>query len=257
MTRHTRLTVTLLCLIAAAGPATGERGMPASFEERAHEPVSITTKATGFSMVMRILSIQSDIEITLDEQTLDAAGIAADTPVTMALHDADWGRAVELVVHAAGAGRLAILKARGADRLFVTTGAGAQRLLTDQAFGWERWAATVPPEADPRRSAGTLLGRPTSYAFEATPLAEAARHMHAITRLSLYIDEHALAAAGLGLDTPVTAAGGDIPARQALDNLLAAANDQLTWRVDGHGIVIVSTKGAIGTLAPVVLNEQE
>ncbi|MBW3596376.1 MAG: hypothetical protein KY475_03765 [Planctomycetes bacterium] len=76
-----------------------------------------------------------------------------------------------------------------------------------------------PPD-DPRAPIENALRQPTQFAFDATPLAEAMSFLEDKHRIPVFIDVHALAAAGMRTDQPVMEAADGVTLAEALDQIL-------------------------------------
>ena len=103
--RFRSLGVLLFTLVAVTISVGDDRAVsrPLPLEQRLKKQIDFDFQNTPFAEVIETLSRKSGIEIVIDKQALDEAGIAMDTPISMKVDRIAFKSALNLTLHQVGA----------------------------------------------------------------------------------------------------------------------------------------------------------
>jgi len=170
------------------------------------------------------------------------------------------------VIARAGSGKYAFYRDEAAAMAAATSDLSSQMPVSIPASAAPMIAAAQESVGQPGGSVGVIVGgpgasrreqqieraleTPTSLAFKETPLEDVAQIIHRQHRVPIHLDRRALDDVGLGTDTPITFMGRGLSLRSAFRLMLREL--ELTYRVDGDGVLITTPEEAESELTTVI-----
>ncbi|MEZ6194082.1 MAG: hypothetical protein R3C45_22780, partial [Phycisphaerales bacterium] len=94
------------------------------------------------------------------------------------------------------------------------------------------------------------LQSPITWVFENNRLWAVLDYIGNTIWRNFFIDWRRLSAVGVTEDTRISGTGEPKPASEVLDTVLGTVSDDLAWRIDNFGIVVISTREVIGRMFP-------
>ncbi len=259
-----RLTIcTLLAFVVAAilHPAAihagdedtvGEAPQPILIQQLTN-PVPINFEANRLVNVMDYFWNTTGFRIEVDWPELKKWNVQEDVLITLTLSNVPPSRSIELTMHEAAGNRLALLLDNG-ERLHVTMRRKAEHLIETDPERWLYWhAAPRTPQDDkpnPYDVADVRMNKPIPWNFKRNRIANILDYIRHVVDINLYIDWKSIGRVQVDQDTLFTGTGDTKPASEVLDTVLTAISDDLAWRIDDFGIVIVSTRDVIDEMFP-------
>lgn len=239
------------CLADESGGAD-ENPRPADIPQLA-SPVPVSFDGNAFENVVIYFRNTTGFPIEVDWPELEKWNVPRDTKINLTLNNIPAGRALELMLVSAAGERLVLLMDNG-EKLHITTRRKAEHLMGEVPARWAHWRA-IPPEPNegeqgPREEATTWMGEVIPWHFEQNMLVNIIDYIRNTSNPNIFVDWSALKGLDVRGETRVTGVGDPKPASEVLDSVLGTVSDNLAWRIDDFGIVIISTREVIGRMFP-------
>lgn len=216
-------------------------------------PVPVSFDGNAFENVVIYFQNTTGFPIEVDWPELEKWNVPRDTKITLTLNNIPAGRSLELMLVSAAGDRLVLLMDNG-EKLHITTRRNAERLMGEEPARWSHRRA-MPPELhegdqDPHEEAATWMREVIPWHFKENRLRNIIDYLRNVSNPNIFVDWSALKGLDIEGETRVTAAGDPKPASEVLDSVLGTVSDNLAWRIDDFGIVIISTREVIGRMFP-------
>lgn len=235
--------ITGLLLLVGPQTAAGAGKSSLSPDDVLKQRVDRHKVKSSLAVALADFGVRTGIEVTVDWRELAAVGIERSHKVSVSVEKVTWRQVLDVILSRAYV-RGAPLGWRVEDSgVFVTT---QKKVLeatarTAKTVSEAKRAATKPKKKADNRA--KLLSR---IEFVDMPLEDVLRFFQNVLNANMHVNWKALAAAGIGKDTPVSLDLRHISAGRALDLALSEINadrdkyDRVYWMVD-RGVLVIST----------------
>lgn len=218
-------------------------------------PVPVSFEGDDLEKVLTYFQNTTGYQIEIDWPSLEKWNIPKDTPVTLYLPDVSAARAIELVTVSAAGDRLALLLDADAG-LHVTMRREAERLLESDPKRWSAWRTHRQERSEidgptPREIAISNMAKVIPWNFDSNRARNVIEYLRNVSHQSIFVDWGSLHTINIHGDSRVSGTGEFRPASEVLDHVLEYLNEDLAWRVDDFGVVIISTHKGLEKLVPV------
>lgn len=210
-------------------------------------PVSVSLSQNLIHAIPELESA-AGLSLIVDWDELEKQNIPKDTHVDLLLRNIPGGRVIELMLFSAREDRLSCLL-DNLDDLLITTRQKATHLVLKDPNRWSFWRAETSPPVVSKESPADItlqeLQVPITWIFENNRLWAVLDYIGNMIWRNTFVDWRGLSTVGVTKETRVSGTGEPKPACEVLDTVLGTVSDDLAWRIDDFGIVVISTRDGI------------